>query len=100
MDRDLLKSYIERVQALEEAKASLSQDVKDVLADAERTSGRVGGSKNISPHTRRSCSTNWRLGATCLVAEHWGHAAIRNVNFHGQLKVWINIRRTLHAERQ
>ncbi len=35
MDRDLLKSFIERVQALEEEKASLSQDVRDILVEAK-----------------------------------------------------------------
>jgi len=35
MDRDLLKSFIERVQALEEEKASLSQDVRDILTEAK-----------------------------------------------------------------
>jgi uncharacterized protein (UPF0335 family) len=35
MDRDKLKSYIERVQTLEEEKASLGQDVRDILAEAK-----------------------------------------------------------------
>jgi uncharacterized protein (UPF0335 family) len=35
MDRDFLKSFIERVQALEEEKASLSQDVRDTLTEAK-----------------------------------------------------------------
>ena len=43
MDRDQLKSFIERVQALEEEKASIGQDVKSVLAEAKE--------QNLDPKT-------------------------------------------------
>jgi uncharacterized protein (UPF0335 family) len=35
MDREKLKNYIERIERLEENKADISEDIKDILAAAK-----------------------------------------------------------------